>query len=308
MNTDKPERTCRRVRVTGAYLATSGFSPRRPYTAAVAHPPARPRPHDSTRQHPTQPGPARSGPARPGPALGWALRAGLAVLALVLTACGGGQPGPAAPPLPPGPELLTKAAAAMAGVHSASVDLQVDPALSSLPIRSATGQLTSTGDAQGSATVNQGGATADFQFVITQNRLYLKGPTGQFQQLPLALAASIYDPTALLSSDRGIPALLRTAASATTEALEDVNGAPAYRVRANLSANMVNSVVPGLTGATTGRVWIDQATSRLVKAQLEVPTSVGQGTQSQSGENGPTAPVTVTLSHFDAPVTITPPA
>jgi lipoprotein LprG len=60
-------------------------------------------------------------------------------------------------------------------------------------------------------------------------------------------------------------------------------------------------VVPGLSGTSAGTVWLDKATSRLVKAQLDVPTTSGQ-------QNAPTAPVTVTLSDFDAPVTITPPS
>lgn len=229
------------------------------------------------------------------------LLAGL-VLLLTLTGCGGGGASkPVQPPLPAAADLLNRSAAAMAGIHSATVDLQVDPALAALPIRSAHGQLTATGDATGTAAVSQGGNTVDFQFVITQGSLYLKGPTGGYQQLPLALAASIYDPTALLSPDRGIPVLLRTATNGVTEAQEDVNGVPAYRVRASLNPNLVGSVVPGLTGTTTGTVWVAKDGSRLVKAQLNVPTTPGQ-------QNAPTAPVTVTLTGFDAPVTIAPPS
>jgi lipoprotein LprG len=207
--------------------------------------------------------------------------------------------------LPNGADLMTKAATAMAGVHTTSVDLQVDPALSAVPIRSATGKLTSTGDATGSATVSEGGgAPVELQFVITKGSLYLKGPTGQYQQLPLSFAASIYDPTALLSADRGVPALLRTATGATTEATEDINGTPTYRVRASFDPKVVGSVVPGLAGTTTGTVWLDQATSRLVRARLDVPIQPVQPGQTA----GPTAPVTVTLSDYDAPVTINPPS
>jgi lipoprotein LprG len=230
------------------------------------------------------------------------LLTGIALL-LALAGCGSGGVGspPAPPPLPPAAQLLGSAATAMAGVHSASVNLQVDPALAMLPVRSATGKLTSTGDATGTATVSQGSATSELQFVITQGSLFLKGPTGQFQQVPLALAAGIFDPTALLSQDRGVPALLRSAVNGTTEAEEDVNGAPAYRVQATLNPNLMDSVLPGLTGTTSGKVWIDKATSRLVKAELAVPTTPGQA-------GSPTAPVTVTLSEFNAPVTVTPPS
>ncbi|HZZ48961.1 MAG TPA: LppX_LprAFG lipoprotein [Pseudonocardia sp.] len=221
-----------------------------------------------------------------------------ALLLLALAACG--PSGPQAPPLPPGPQLLTGAAAAMANVHSASVNLQVDPALSSVPVRSATGKLTSTGEATGTANLSQGGTTSEVHFVITQGILFLQGPTGGYQRIPLAFAASIFDPTALLSGDRGVPALLRTAQNGVTEAEEDVNGTPAYRVRATLNPDFVSSLVPGLTGANSGLVWVDKASSRVVKAQLDVPPDGKPGS--------PTVPVTVTLSDFDAPVSIQPPS
>jgi lipoprotein LprG len=227
----------------------------------------------------------------------------LAALALLLTlaGCGSGPAAaPAPPPLPPAGQLLNQASTAMASVKSTSVAVTVDPALSSMAVRSANGKLTADGQAAGTATVSQGGQAVEFQFVITQGRLWLRGPTGQYQQLPLALAAGVYDPTAVLSPDKGLPALLRTAQNGTTEAEEQVNGAPAYRVRATLNPNVTASLVPGLSGATNGLVWIDKATSRVVKAQIDVPTNGQQG--------GPTAPVTVTLSDFNAPVSITPPS
>jgi lipoprotein LprG len=186
----------------------------------------------------------------------------------------------------------------MAAVRTVAIDVQVDPALNTIPVRAANGKLTATGDAVGTATLNQGTSSVEFNFVITQGTLYLKGATGRYQRLPLALAAAIYDPTALLSPDRGIAALLRSANNGTTEASEDVNGVPAYRVKAALDPNLVSSVVPGLSGASTGTVWIEQATSRLLKAQIEVPNPAG----------GAPAPVTVTLSDFNAPVTVTPPS
>ncbi|MDT7639983.1 MAG: lipoprotein LprG [Pseudonocardiales bacterium] len=221
----------------------------------------------------------------------------LALFALFLGVTGCSS-GPTAPPLPAAPDLLAKSASAMAAVRTVAIDVQVDPALNTIPVRAANGKLTATGDAIGTATLNQGTSTVEFNFVITQGTLYLKGATGRYQRLPLALAAAIYDPTALLSPDRGISALLRSANNGTTEASEDVNGVPAYRVKAALDPNLVSSVVPGLSGASTGTVWIEQATSRLLKAQIEVPNPAG----------GAPAPVTVTLSDFNAPVTVTPPS
>lgn len=226
----------------------------------------------------------------------WRPSVGVVVFAVLMALVGCG--GPSAPPLPAGPDLLSKAATAMAAVRTVAVDVRVDPALNTLPVRAATGKLTATGDAIGTATINQGTSTVDFNFVVAKGTVYLKGPTGSYQRFPLAMAASLYDPTALLSPDRGIAALLRTATNGVTQAREDVNGVPTYRVQANFDPNLLSAVVPGLSGANSGTVWLDQADSRLAKAQIQVPNPSG----------GPPAPVTVALSDFNSPVAVTPPA
>lgn len=237
-------------------------------------------------------------PSRAGSAAGSLLAS--IVLAIGLSACS--TPGPSEPAevLPAAPQVLAKSADVMSKIKTLGVDVQVDQALTSLTIRSATGKLTAAGEAQGSVVIAQGNSNIEFQFVVAKGSLYLKGATGGYQQLPLAMAASVYDPTALLRPDTGIAALLRTVTGATTEASEDVNGVPAWRVRGTLDQRIAASVVPGLTGAATGVVWIDKATSHLLKAQVQVPVTEGD-------PKSPTAPVTVTLSDFDAPVTITPP-
>jgi lipoprotein LprG len=237
---------------------------------------------------------ARRAPSLSRPALARLL--GALTLLLVVTGCGG-KAGPTPPPLPAAPDLLAHSASAMAQVKTVTADVQVDPALSTLPVRAAHGTLTAAGDAIGTATLSEGADSVEFNFVITQGLLYLKGPTGQYQRLPLAFAASIYDPTALLSPDRGISALLRSA-TGVTQAREDVNGVPAYRVRATLDPNLVAGVVPGLTGANSGTVWIDAASSHLLKALIPVPNPAG----------GAPAPVTVALSGFNGPVTVAPPS
>lgn len=236
----------------------------------------------------------------------------LLVLIIGLVGCGGaaGPADPAAPaapvpePLPAAAELLTRSADAMAKIKTVALDVRADPALRTMPIRSATGKLTATGEAVGSAVLSEGGSPVEFQFVVTRGVLYLKGATGGYQALPLELAAGIYDPTALLRPDTGVATLLRTATGGVTEAVEDVDGTPAYRVRATLDQQVVSRVVPGISGATSGLVWIDKATSRTLKAQVDAPVNPPA---EPGAPAGPTAPVVVTLSEFDAPVTVTAP-
>lgn len=206
---------------------------------------------------------------------------------------------PPAEQLPAAGELLAKSATAMSTVKTAAIDIQVDEALTSVPIRTAAGTLTSAGDARGTATLAQGGSLAEFEFVITQGDLYLKGPTGGYRKVPLVFASGIYDPSAILKPDSGVARLLATTADATTQAREAVDGVDSYRVRATLDQDAVASLVPGISGRVSGLLWLDVATSRLVKAQLDVPTDTG---------GSATAAATVTFADYDAPVTITPPS
>jgi lipoprotein LprG len=115
--------------------------------------------------------------------------------------------------------------------------------------------------------------------------------------LPLALASSVYDPSAILDPDRGVAKILDTATEGKTEARESVNGVDAYRVTAKLDPQAVSTVVPGVTGDVTGQLWIAAAQPRLLKTSFAVP---GQG-------GSPGGTVTITLSDFDAPVTVTAP-
>ncbi len=223
------------------------------------------------------------------------LAALLAVAAVLLSGC----TGPAAADLPPAPELLTRSADAMRQVKSVALDIQVDPALFAIPVRAASGSLTAGGDATGKATLAQGaGAPVEFTFLVTGGQLYLKGPTGGFNPpIPVSVASRIYDPTAVLDPERGVARLLATATPGATAAKESVDGVEAYKVPAHFEPQAVGALVPGVVAALDGVIWIDAATSRLVRADLQVPGRAGGGT----------APVVVRLGDYDAPVTVTPP-
>jgi lipoprotein LprG len=187
----------------------------------------------------------------------------------------------------------------MRTVRSAAIDIAVDPAVTSVPIRSATGTITADGQAEGTAVLALlGSPPLEYQLVVTGGVLYLKGPTGGFSQLPLATAAAIYDPTALLDPERGASALLSGAERGTTEAREDLEGIDAFRVAALFPAERVATLVPGVVEPVPGVVWLDAASSRLVRAELQLP----------DGPAGKGGPVTVLMSEYDAPVTISPPA
>lgn len=212
----------------------------------------------------------------------------LAALAAVATACTGTEPGEQ---LPNGMQLLRQSSQAMMQVNSARFAVDVQGTVAGTSLSSAEGQLTRDGDAQGTARLALGRQTTEIRFVIVDGVLYLQGPTGEFQQLPVEAASTIYDPSAVLDPQRGIPALLSSATAARTEAREEVNGVDADRVSATLPGDRLAVLVPGATQSLTGQLWIAVKGSRLVQARFPLPGGT----------------TTARLSEFDAPVNITPP-
>ncbi|MEV4134340.1 LppX_LprAFG lipoprotein [Dactylosporangium sp. NPDC049742] len=230
-----------------------------------------------------------------------ALLAGFTALLFVLTGCTSkskeDDAGKADPNLPAADGLLKESATAMGGITSAKFLITADGTIAGVALKRADGVLTKEGNAQGTAQVEQMGATVDMAFTIVGQTMWLKGPTGDYQQLPLALAASVYDPSAILSPDRGIAKVLGTATNGKTEATESVDGQEAYRVSTDNSSQTLANVVPGVTGSVPGKFWIAKDGKKLLKAAFTLP-AVGEA-------KGGT--VTIKFKEFDAPVTIAPP-
>jgi|SRR5690348_5444402 len=199
--------------------------------------------------------------------------------------------------LPAGDALLKDSAAAMHDVKTAQFKITSDGPIAGLSLHQAEGTLTREGNAKGTAEIEQSGQPVEVSFVIVGDKIYLKGPTGGYQALPLALAATVYDPSAILNPDKGIAKVLSTASGAKTEATEDVDGQPTYRVAATMNAADLVTVVPGVTDAVPGKLWISKADKKLLKAAFTLP-NVGD-------TKGGT--VTVTFSNFDAPASISAP-
>ncbi|GAA2206970.1 hypothetical protein GCM10009850_024280 [Nonomuraea monospora] len=214
------------------------------------------------------------------------LRRLLVVAALALaSACSSGGGGGAE--LPAGPELMQKASEAMKTVKSAGFSITTEGS-PQVPVKKADGRLTAEGDADGTLTIDILGTLQEVSFALVDDTVHFKGPTGGFQKMTRAQLAQFYDPSVILEPTKGIARLLASATNPKVEGVEDGS----YRVATTFPAGVVSSIVPGVTQDVNGKVWIDQATSRLTKASLPM----------QGGT------VTVAVSDYDAPVTITPPA
>ncbi|WP_255375597.1 LppX_LprAFG lipoprotein [Saccharomonospora sp. CUA-673] len=107
------------------------------------------------------------------------LAGSLAAAALTATACSGSDAS-----LPDGAQLVDDAAAATAEIDSTHFALQVNGDIQGLMIQSLDGDLTADGDAEGSGTLTQAGQLVEIDFVLVDDTLHIKGPTGGYQQLP----------------------------------------------------------------------------------------------------------------------------
>jgi lipoprotein LprG len=229
----------------------------------------------------------------------------LGVMALLVLlgapACTGRQVGGGAgpgEPLPDAAGLLRESAQAMSELNTVSFKLAVDGTVPGIAIRTAEGKLARDGGVKGKAQLDQGSGTSEIEFVIVGDYLYLKGPTGGFQRLPASFAAAVYDPSKILDRNTGVPALVAGAGNARTEATEDVDGKPAYRIAVTVPKDKLTVLLPGVTNDLNGQLWVATDNPKwLRKAKMNVPA--------QSG--GTPASVTMTLSEFNEPVTITPP-
>jgi lipoprotein LprG len=221
--------------------------------------------------------------------------AAFALLVLAVASCDGEEQ---AGNLPQGDALVSRAAAEMRAVRTAHFTVRADGNVAKVPLRSAEGQLTREGDAQGSLQIDQSGSLVEIAFVLVGETAYIKGATGGYQKVPLSIAAAVYDPSAILDPDRGAAKLLATARDARTEARESVDGQDAYRVKATFDQEALGALLPGIDRDVTGTVWLGVDRPVLVKAQFPVPAPDG----------GAGGTVTVTFSDFDAPARITPPA
>ncbi len=220
---------------------------------------------------------------------------GVAAVLALMAGCTSGSSDPApATTAPPNPtELLTASAKAMSSVTSAHFTITVDGELPDLTVQNADGDLTAAGDAQGSATIKEFGQLVEVEFVLVDSKLYLKGPTGGYAQIPAALAGQVYDPSAILKPDKGVPAVLSSVTGPTLVSSDEQSAV----VSGTVPKAVVTSLVPGIASDVKGTFTVQQPSSELTSAQFAL-----------DGADGKPASVDVQLSALNNPVTITPPA
>lgn len=226
------------------------------------------------------------------------LLATLAFTAAAVTACSSDDP-PADSSLPDGAGLLRDAAASTADINSAHFTLQVNGKVPGLSVQSAEGDLTREGGpagaAKGSVRMELLGDLFEGDFVLVDDSLYIKGPTGDFEELPASLVRNLYDPSAILDPERGIAKVLSSVADPKTEGAEEVEGTQTYKVTGRVTKDVVADLVPGIDSDVDITFWLRQdGQHQPVRASVKVPA-----------DGDPS--VDVTLSDVDKQVTITAP-
>lgn len=221
----------------------------------------------------------------------------LAFTAVTATACSA-EEGPAESSLPDAAGLLKDAAAATAEITSAHFTLAVNGEVPGLDVRSAEGDLTREGDggaARGTVSMMLLGQLFEGEFVLVEDKVWIKGPTGDHQELPASMVVNLYDPGAILDPERGVANVLSNVQDPVTEGTEDVDGVATYRVKGKAARDVVADLVPGIDSDVEITFWLrEDGDHQPVKARVGVPA-----------EGDPT--VDVTLSDVGKQVDITPP-
>ncbi|MGI5415804.1 LppX_LprAFG lipoprotein [Actinomadura luteofluorescens] len=215
------------------------------------------------------------------------------LLALVFAgACDGGSGGPAKKADFDAAQTLRQAAQAMGGLKSVAFTLESEGKIPVM-VKGGDMKLLRSGDAEGTLAVEQQGQKVEMKVVAVGDSIYLDAGTGGWRKLPKGLAASVYDPSAVLDPERGIAKLLTSAREPSPEAVEKVDGKEAYRMAAKLPKDQVAGLIPGIGEDMDGQVWVSKADHRLLKVRGAFPKDAGA--------------VTIKFTEFDAPYKISAP-
>ncbi len=200
--------------------------------------------------------------------------------------------------LPDAATLLKESSETTKSQTSVHLKLSVQGQIKELPIESIEGDLTNTPAvaAHGKANiVFLGQKLEGIDFVVAEGNLFATLTTGGAYQ-NFGPAADIYDVSAILNPQTGLANVLASFTDPKADGRENLNGVDTVRVTGTVSADAVNKIAPqiGATGPVPATAWIrEDGNHELVQAKLE-PT--------------PGNAVTMTVSDWGKPVTVTKPA
>ena len=221
---------------------------------------------------------------------------GAAVVALLLSACGGGEQVDAA-------KVLRDGAVAMSKLKTVRATLKLTKGTVSLQgfsLVSARTAVRLPADSDTIYTVKQQGVTIGLEVVIAGGHVYLHVPFSNLQEVTGPEAAAFPDMARLFDSRTGLPAVIPAGSSPKYVSTDQVAGASAYQVSTTYTPEQVRGLLAQLnsSGPVAARVWVDTTNHLIRKAVLA----------GAFGDGGLDAAVQVDISGFDSAVTITSPS
>lgn len=202
-----------------------------------------------------------------------------------------------AEPTPDAATLLQESTQTTRELQSVHLNLTVQGEIAQLPIESLEADLTNVPEvaADGIVTVMAFGQRLEnVDFVVADGTLYAQIFGDDLADL--GPAADIYDVSAILNPDTGLANVLANFSDAKVEGRETLNGVSSVHISGTVTADAVNAIAPqiGATGPVPAGAWIRaDGDHDLVQAQLEA---------------SPGDTITMTLSDWNKPVTVTKPA
>lgn len=222
----------------------------------------------------------------------------LAVLAVFISAAAfvAGCSKKPSEPLPDAAQVISQSITATKSLKSAHLEIAVTGKIDGLPVKTLSGDLTNEPSVaiKGSSKISMGGSDVDIQLVVLDGTLYAALTPDAW--LDMGPAADVYDPSVILNPDSGLANMLASVTDPKAEGFETIGGVSTVRITGTVGAEAVNQLIPQLKagGPLPATMWIEKdAPHQLVQAKVD-----------QTEANS----VSLTLSEWDKPVTVTKPA
>lgn len=224
----------------------------------------------------------------------FAVLAALTTATALIAGCSSGSKQSRAP-LPDATTLVKQASDATKNLKSTHLVLTVTGKIPGLPIKTLTGDLTTSPAtaATGDATITLGGSDIDANFVVVDGNLYATLTPNKWSDF--GKASDIYDVSAILDPNTGLANLLANFTNAKAEGRDTINSQSTIRISGNVAAGAVNKIAPPFraTQPVPATVWI-QETGDHQLVQAKIDKSSGNSVQ-------------MTLSNWNQPVQVTKP-
>ena len=216
----------------------------------------------------------------------------LGIITALLAGCSSNSKSSA--PLPDAATLLKQSSDTTRNLKSVHLVLRVTGSIPNLPVHSLTGDLTNVPAvaAKGNADITAFGQTINADFVVANGTLYAALTPNKWTNF--GPAADIYDPSVILDPDKGLANVLSNFANPKSDGRETIDGIQTVRVKGTVNGPAIGAIVPEVNNAVPATAWIrEDGNHDLVKTSVE--TSPGNT-------------IDMTLSNWNQPVTVTPPA